>query len=276
MGILDQLRDESTLKQASEFTQLDEQQQLENSYKENILPKMQRTFTFLKEIIDHLAYLEKDVEIEDYSQRYPQIGKLAQSGYKISTDGYGGFADFERIMQININFSCIGHGSFKYELEGRGRVEREVAFLHSKNVPFDWNQFVSKSGVETGSFTITRKIPIRFKFDVDFKRSKIKLLINNHEDFSVYKKIFEPHEVDEELLDEVIRFMLRKDSDFIRLDINNQDKQRIKKKAEALQAQQAKWLEEIHVEEKEKEEEEKTSNDSRFFNRFTAFGRKKK
>lgn len=275
MGILDQLRDEANLKQESEFAEIDEQQKLENEYQAHILPKMQKTFTFLKEIIEHLGYLDKAIEIEDYSHDYPQIGHLVQKEYSINTDGYGGFSSFDRIMQINVNFFCVGRGSFTYELEGKTRIEREVGFLHSKNVPFDWNQFVNSNGVEAARFTITRKIPVRFKFEVDFENSKIRLLINNHENFSVYKKTFEPSEVDEELLDEVIRFMLRKDSDFIRLDINNQDKERIQKKAEEMQMQQAKWLEEIHIEE-EQERQHQEESDSKFFQRIKAFGRRKK
>jgi hypothetical protein len=52
--------------------------------------------------------------------------------------------------------------------------------------------------------------------------------------------------------------MLRQDSDFIRLDITSQDKQRIQKKAEEEQQQLAKWLEELKVEEeKEKERAER-------------------
>jgi hypothetical protein len=274
MGILDQLRDEANVKQESEFQELNTQQLLEAAYQENILPRMQKTFTFFKEVVEHLAYLEQAIKIADYSQRFPEIGALTQEDYQINTDGYGGFADFDNIKQINVNFVCAGQGSFSYRLEGRNRIESEVSFLHSKNVPFDWNQFVDKNGVEAAQFTITRKIPVRFRFEADIENSKIKLLINNHEDFSVYNKLFEPDEINEALLDEVIRFMLRKDSDFIRLDINNQDKQRIKKKAEALQIQQAQWLEEIHIEEQH-EREADTENEGSLFRRINLFGKRK-
>ena len=258
MGILDQLRSEANLKQESEFAVANNQQHLELEYKTRILPKMQRVYLFLKEIVDHLSYLEKAIEIKDYCQRYPQIGALSQTDYKINTDGYGGLADFNRIMQVNVLFNCVGRGDFSYEVEGKTRIEQEIAFLNSKNVPLKWNQFISGRGVETATFTITRKIPVRFRFEVDYNNSKIKLLIHNHENFNVYKKTFEPEDVNESLLDEISRFMLRQDSDFIRLDITSQDKQRIQKKAEEEQQQLAKWLEELKVEEeKEKERAER-------------------
>jgi hypothetical protein len=283
MGILDQLRSEANNKQESEFAAAAVREQLENEYQTNILPRMQRAYLFLKEVVEHLNYLEKAIEIEDYCQRYPQIGHLTQTDYKINTDGYGGLADFNRIMQINVTFNCVGSGSFTYDVEGRTRIEQEIAFLHSKNVPLQWNQYINSSGVESATFTITRKIPVRFKFEVDYNNSKIKLLIHNHENFNVYKKTFEPNTIDEPLLDEVMRFMLRQDSDFIRLDITSQDKQRIQKKAEEEQRQLAQWLEEIKIEEeneKKKEEKAKASlveklGDSIIFSPIKALKKKK-
>lgn len=272
MGILDQLRDEVNLKQQNEFEESGTQQQLENTYKETILPIMQKTFTFLKEVVEHLGYLEKAIEITNYSQRFPKIGLLTQQNYQISTDGYGGFADFDKLTQINVTFICAGEGSFLYKLEGRHRIEREVAFLHSKKIPFEWNQFSNQNSTEATEFTIPRKIPVLFQFKVDIEHSKITLSINNHEDFNVYNKAFEPDEVNEALLDEVIRFMLRRDSDFIRLDINNQDKRRIQKKAEALQLQQAEWLSNIHVDDQQKDHKDKSNT---LFDRINLFGKRK-
>jgi hypothetical protein len=262
MSILDQLRQERHSKQESEFASANIQQQLEDEYQTNILPKMQKIYLFLKEVVEHLSYLEKAIEVKDYCQRYPEMGTLSQMDYKINTDGYGGLADFNRIMQVNVLFSCVGKGDFTYEVEGKAKIENEVAFLNSKNVPLKWNHFINNRGIEAAVFTITRKIPVRFRFEVDYGESKIKLLIHNHEDFNIYKKIFDPKTLDEseldKLLDEVSRFMLREDSDFIQLDITNQDKRRIQKKAEEEQEQLAKWLEEVKIEEAhEKKKKEK-------------------
>lgn len=259
MGILDQLRNEATNKQESEFAVASSQQQLENEYQANILPRMQKTYLFLKEIVTHLNYLEKAIEIKEYCQRFPEMGTLSQMDYKLNTDGHGGLADFNRIMQINVTFVCVGKGEFSYEVEGKARIEQEIAFLNSKNVPLKWNQFIGNRGIETATFNITRKIPVRFRFEVDYTHSNIKLLIHNHENFNVYKKIFEAHEINEPLLDEVIRFMLRQDNDFIHLDITSQDKLRIQKKAEEEQRQLAKWLDEIKTDDTKKKEKEGSS-----------------
>ncbi|MDD5277675.1 MAG: hypothetical protein PHR16_16535 [Methylovulum sp.] len=246
MGILDRLRNEATSKQESEFSSSVAEQRLEHEYQANILPKMQKTYRFLKEIVDHLNYLEKAVEVKGYSNNYRQLGTLFQTNYKINTDGYSGVGDFNRIMQVNVSFVCQGVGTFGYSLEGKSQIEHEVAFLHSKHIPFTWKRGLNKA---VAAFTVTRRIPILFKFEVDFINSQINLLINNHENFNVYSKAFSPEAINDALLDEVVRFMLREDSDFIRLEITSQDRQRIQKKVADEQRLREQLLAEIKKQE---------------------------
>lgn len=227
MGILDQLKQEAVEKQQQQQTQATLRKQREDHYRESILPAMQKTFNFMKELVEYLNFLEHAIEVDQYSSKYPQFGLLKQRDYKIYTDNHGGLADIDRLMQVNVRFFCVGDGAFSYNLESQNRIEREVAFLTSRNVYFDWKTLDGRSAMPTACFTITRKIPVRFKFAVDYDQSTIRLLINNHENFNVYKKDFTPEEINDDLLDEVARFMLRKDSDFIRLEISSAHRRHI-------------------------------------------------
>ena len=254
MGILDQLKQEAAEKKQQEQTQVNLQKQRDDYYRESILPAMQKAFHFMKELVDYLTFLERAIEVEQYSSRYPQFGPLKQQNYKIFTDNHGGFADFDRLMQINVCFFCVGFGSFSYNLESQGRIEREVAFLTSRNAYFDWKLLDGRSAMHSACFTITRKIPVRFKFEVDYEQSNIQLLINNHEDFNAYKKTFAPDEVNDELLDEIARFMLRQDSDFIRLEISSSHRRQIQNLVEQQRIKDLALMREI--------QEEKVTGDS--------------
>lgn len=228
MGILDELKQEASEKQRQQVTQTNLEQQREARYREAILPAMQKAFLFMQELVQHLSFLEHAIVVEHYSTQYPQFGTLTQQDYKLYTDDHGGFADFERLMQITVRFFCTGHGSFHYELESQGRIEREVSFLSSRHLSFDWVLSGGNSAMQRARFTVMRKIPVRFKFEVDYARSMIHLMIHNHENLNAYKKTFSPEQVNDELLDEIARFMLRRDSHFICLDISPDHKQRIK------------------------------------------------
>ena len=77
MGVLEQLRKEADQKKSSEKLQLDQTLYQEHAYKAQILPKMQELFKYLKELVEHLNYLEVPVQVESYSLRFPNLGTLA-------------------------------------------------------------------------------------------------------------------------------------------------------------------------------------------------------
>ncbi|MGJ0490473.1 hypothetical protein [Methylobacter sp.] len=242
MGVLEQLRDQVNRKQDDALDQQNIEQELAARYKESILPKMQSIFVFMKEMVEHLTYLEQAVFIDDYSSKYPQFGRLIQTDYKINTDGIIGYVDPSKLMQVNVNFFCLNEGVFTYHLQGKSLIEQEIAFLSAHKVPFEWKYFQGIAIAQNAKFTVARKVPVRFKFEVDYAASNINILINNHENFGVYKKSFAPEEVDDGLLDEVARFMLRIDSDFIRLEITSEHKRIIRSKLEETQREYEEWL----------------------------------
>lgn len=236
MGILNQLRDEANQKKENDRNNLTRKQQLEIDYQTKVLPKMQNTFLFMKELVEHLKFLDHAIIIENYSNHYPQFGNLTQTDYKINTDGIVGFVDIEQLMQINVSFQCLGEGDFFIKKQGKFAIEQEIAFLQEKNIKFAWNPTQNLN--ETASIKVYRHFPVSFRFEVDYEQSQIKLHIKNHSNFDNYSKAFLPDEVNDELLDEIARFMLRKDYDFIRLKISNQQKQDIRQRLNELNRQQ--------------------------------------
>ena len=249
MGIIDELREETNKKLVNDSRQKKLEQQLAKNYLQDISPKMQHVFKFIKEILEHISFLDRAIEIKKYSDKYPELGTLRQVDYKINTDGNVGFVNYDEIMQINVNFACVGEGEFSFKKEGKTTIDQEIAFLHEKKVPFSWNYIRTLDGVAAAHFKIKRSIPVKFRFEVDYQQSKIILLINNHLNFDSYKKVFEPSEINQNLLDEIARYMLREDNEFIQLEISNKKKQAIRQKLDKTQREQIELLKQIHADE---------------------------
>jgi len=257
MGILEQLRTEAAKKQRDQFSQKELDQQLAANYRRDILPRMQQAFRFMKELIDHLNFLEHAIEVENYSDLYPQFGRLKQTNYKINTDGIMGFTDINKLMQINVSYSCVGEGEFYLPREGNGAIEREISFLHEKKLNFDWKPLPMRESRVCTQFRIQRSVPVFLRFEVDYQQSKIKLQIRNHFNFDVFDKVFLPEEINDELLDEVARFMLRKDHDFIRLSISSEHLQDIRQRLEQHKREQdalQRWIQQEDSEFKPRED----------------------
>ncbi len=227
MNILEELRQKADQKKAAQLQQDSTRQNLESIYQSELLPKMQYFYDCLNETVKHLNFLEEPILIGNYSSRYSQFGELSQKDYKINTDGYSGLADYNRLMQINVTFFCAAEGDFTYTLESKRLIEAEVAFLHVRRLAFTWKTQSVASAIERASFTIKRKIPVSFKVEIDYQLSLLKVTINNHENLEFFSKNYSPEQVDDDLLDALISYLMRRDNRLIRLAISEAHKTNI-------------------------------------------------
>jgi hypothetical protein len=157
-----------------------------------------------------------------------------QKDYKINTDGYGGFSDFNKLVQINLTFYCIGKGELEYNVQTKSAIEQENAFLHAKRVASKMYRLGGAGREESAKFVVTKKIPVRVRFEVDYEQSQIKVMVNNHTDFSTYTEVWQPADIDDAFLDTLARYLLRKDSEFVSLDITDEDRNELRKKLQSI------------------------------------------
>ena len=229
MGILDDLREEVSQKQV----QLQDEERLNAHYKNNyetvIRPKMQQLFLYLKELVEYLNVIETPEKIIDYSARYPQLDDLYQQNFRLSSDKHGGYANFDTLTDIYLRYVYLGRKKihFRYEIEHKVDADKEKDFLFNHNIPFEIER-KPKSNTTNVVFRITKKIPVVFKFSVDHKNSHIILKMKNHENFEFRTQIIDPNKINEPYLDELARYILKKDDDFFRMDIDDISKEMIR------------------------------------------------
>jgi len=235
MGVLDQLRQEADQKKSAEQRVDNQDEYKEQSYKTQILPKMQQVFKYMQELVAHLNYLDVPIQIENYSDRFPKLGTLKQQDYKINTDGYGGFSDLDKLMQINVTFYCAAPGEFQYRVQTKAAIEYENAFLHSKRIPSKMLSAGAAGREDSARFVVARKIPVRVRFEVDYEGSRIKVMINNHTNFSSYSEFWRIENINADFLDTLARYLLRKDNDFVKLDMTDAYREDLRHKLSEIQ-----------------------------------------
>lgn len=191
------------------------EQDKERVYRRLILPKMQFLLNSFKELIEHLDFLEEPVPVYNYSELYPHFGTLFQRNYKINTDGRMGMADYNRLMQLNINFVCEGDGNFSYILTSKAAIDREHSFLCERGLRFQHKPYRNASSM---MFVVERLIPVRFRILVDYDKALLRVTIFNHENFQTVHKKFTPEQLDDELLDSLLCYFMRRDKRFIATD----------------------------------------------------------
>jgi len=212
MSALDELRRKADEKKAAEHQKELSDELLEETYQTKLLPKMQSLYDMLNETISHLNFLEEPIIVNNYCTRYPQFGTLLQKNYKINTDGRVGLSNYNRLMQINLSFTCEAKGDFTYPLVSTYLIEQEVSFLQSNRLDFDWKYLTPKDGKAYANFTVKRKVPVSFRIEVVYNLSQLKVTIQNHQNLESYTKNFSPEQLDGNFLDILLSYFLRKDT----------------------------------------------------------------
>lgn len=253
MSVLDELRKKAEEKKAAEQQQAVNHERLEHTYVTKLLPKMQYLYDNLNETIDYLNFLEEPLLIKEYGTRFPQFGRLMQKDYKINTDGRIGKANYDRLMQININFMCEAPGEFTYSVL-KSSSEKEKDFLNERGLSF------TTAPVDNNRqrFTIKRRIPVSFSIKVDYDNSKLQVIINNHENLQFFSKNFTHEQLDDEFLDSLLSYFIRKDNRFVQTELSDDHKTIIQHHVTSYQQRHNELLKEVAKEKKTNEKAQRS------------------
>jgi hypothetical protein len=214
VGILDELRKEAENNKQTTGGDAKLAQRREQTYQQILLPVMKRMLNSIQELLEYLQTLDP-VAVDSYSVNRPEIGKLLQGDYRLNTDGMSGFEELNKLRQINLSFRLKGAGFYKYTIMGKLAAETELQFLHQRKVKVETKSEAGPNGVLSTTFTVERDIPVSMSFVVDYENSSIKFTEHNQENFSSSAQSFGLGDLSKDWIDQFLRFLLRKDNDFV-------------------------------------------------------------
>ena len=79
-------------------------------------------------------------------------------------------------------------------------------------------------------FTVETKVPVAFNFELSEDKSTINLSIRNFEGLGTHLYRFQPEQIDEQFLDQMGRYLLRADNHFVRLEISDDERQKLRQR----------------------------------------------
>jgi len=235
MGIIDNLKEQAD---NDISIQLDKELSMENtqySYEVRIAPKMKQIYFYFKEFTQHLNVIKRPVKVPVYSKLFPNMGELSQVEYKINSDGSGGVVDHNKIQKIHLSFRYQGLAVKEYIHQTDSKLEADqiVNFLSSRKISYTSANNVASNNNGALTFYITKDIPVMFKFISQPENATIELFVRNHENFEERKFSINPDDIDDAYLDKLARYILRKDSKFLAIDIDDQVKIKLRQRMAA-------------------------------------------
>lgn len=239
MGILDDLKNQSEIQKAGEATEAQRQADLLKFYQENIHPKMLLVYTFLSEFTEHLNYMKTETEVSYPVHPDGSEQVFKQSDYKVMIDSA------TEVKEINLRFYCKLDEPLTFELENSDRVQRFTDVLHSFRIDFDRSDNKgSNYELISSKVKIVGHIPVNIILQGDIENSSIHLILNNFEKPGVSKHTYRERHLTEEFIDDLGKFILRQNPMFLKLDIADEDKEKIRQNIQADMNQRQQEIEE--------------------------------
>ena len=225
MGLLDELKQQAELKRAELARAEAEQEARHAAYRENILPRMRRLFSYLSELAEHLNYVDAPVSVSYPIKTYDTLRDLRQRDYKVRADS------MEGMKRIDFSFECAADGHVQFEVENKLYIERLEEYLTSARLNYVCNKFKdSRHNVTSARFRIDNHVPVSLVFEVDVDKGMIRTEIRNHSGLHVDRFTVDPADIDDDFLEELGKFILRQESRLFRLEISEEERQRIRER----------------------------------------------
>lgn len=256
MGILDDLKNQSDALQAQEKSEEERQKELLEYYQENIHPRMLELYNFLTEFIKHLNFIKHEVKVDYPVMPGSQPLPLTQYDYKVTIDST------KEVRNINLVFACHLDEELEIELEGKEAPERYEEILKSYRIKFERKDNKDRDFELLGAtFKVIGPIVVNVVFQGDVDTSSIFISFNNFDKPGIHKLTYKDRHITEEFLDELGKYILRQNPEFMKLDIDESVKDKLREQIQAEMRQRQAELEEAERREEEelRKQEEKKS-----------------
>ncbi len=227
MGILDELKSQSGIQEAVDKEELLNQTDLQKYYQENIQPKMLQLYSFFTKFTEQLNLMPPT--LVSYPVK-PDGGMLEfeQSGYKVTAD------NVQEPKNINFSFVCSLKDPSVFKIENIERIERYSDLLTSFRIVFERSDEKNKNYELLGArFKVIGLMPVNVILQVNLETFSIDLVLNNFEMPGKHKYVYKANQITEKFIDDLGRYTIRQNPDFMKLDINDEDKEKIRQNIQA-------------------------------------------
>jgi hypothetical protein len=215
-----------------------ERLRLEALYGERFKQPMLSILHYLSELIEQLKILDYEVR-HDYA--LPGLGLvtgLRHNNYVVNADS----SDNPRV--IRLRFSCEADSEKEYAVLPKPKADETRAFLESQKMRYsEWPVRDHEQRIIGLNFQLKTEVKASYLFKVDLEVGSIKLIIANFNGFNIDKSMVQPEIVNDNWLDNLGNFLLRKRADLYDLEIDESHKAAIRKRLQMDKRQRERELE---------------------------------
>jgi len=259
MGILDDLKKEADRLQDEQDTEQGSETRLEQRYQEVAKPLMKRIATYLCEMAEQLKVVKLPVPV---AYDVPGIGlvkELNQDNYRVYLDSR------EAPRKIAFQFACTSGSVNKYTVTPMTAADEARQFMDKQQIHYsEWGVRDGNDKLIGAHFECQMQIQVKLVFTVDMENERLVATSINRHGLTIKHSNFGFNSVDDEWMDELGHYILRKTEQLGVLDIPDSVREEIQKKVMEEQRRREEELKISHEEEESAEKEKEGKLDKVF------------
>ncbi len=251
MGILDDLKKEAGRLQDEQESELGSEARQEQWYHDVAKPLMKQIATYLCEMTEQLKVVKLPIPVAYDVPGMGLIKDLHQGGYRVYLDSR------EAPHKIAFQFACTSGSVNKYSVTPIMAADEARQFMKKQQIHFsEWGIRDNQDKLIGAYFECQMQIQVKLVFRVDMENERLVVTSINRHGLTIKHSNFRFDSINDEWMDELGHYILRKTEQLGVLNIPESARQEIQKKVKEEQLRRKAELGEGH-EERQPEEKEK-------------------
>ncbi len=225
MGILDDLKKEASRLQSEQEQALGGKAHQEQRYQRIARPLMKRIATYLCELAEQLKVVQLPVPVAYDIPGVGLVKELYQGDYRVYLDN----RDAPR--KIAFQFACTSGSVNKYSVTPLAAAEEVRQFMQKQQIHFsEWGIRDNQDKLIGAHFECRMQIQVKLVFSVDMEHERLVVTSINRHGLTIKHSNFNLDRIDEQWMDELGHYILRKNEQLGVLDIPESARQEIQKR----------------------------------------------
>lgn len=227
MGLLDDLKREADQAREAKDAAAARRAELEEVYRAEIAPRLLDIHRYLTEMIDNLEAAQWTIDMAYEIPGLGRIDRLRQGGYRVFIDGHG------TPKKITLECECGLPEERKFTVAA-AKADEFRQFLISHQSTF--TEWPARDGQQSLVFQTRLKVRAGLTFEADIAASRVHVTSYNFEGLTVRQYPTGYAQVDAAWLDELGHYLLRRKTVLGGLEISEEARLRLRRRAEAEKA----------------------------------------
>lgn len=249
MALLDELRQASEVARNQEQLEKERACHLQEIYDKEVNPKIEMIYNYLKELEGHLNYLKPDIKVDYDISGYGVLEGLRQGSYHMEKGRK------EVLKKVQFSFKCESEGELTFSVEGKKKLHTLMEEMDRAGIRYSCKRERGGNNEVIGAdIAVESVVPVSIEFKGERETSGIVMTLRNFDDLLWQKSYLNPLQIDDNFLDELGKFIIRKENSFMKMELPSAEKKFFQELVRNARMERQKEM--FLAEERDREEEE--------------------